>query len=299
MPGWSDILGFGASLFGAGDRREAQNRQWEQQQEAIRQQSSLQQQALQMQKDALTPLLNAFQGIGLPGYQAGLKGLMSSYGFRPKVTPGTVNPAAGTSLGQPPTAPDQFTVVRPELGMTRTRRTGPNYVNGVDQKYVDEFGGGNAGQLQGGQIDAYNAARQKEVEQRAAEEKAWNDYQNAQNAQQFEGDWGYYGEAGRALGGITDKYTTAKQALQKRAETEGLPPALVEAAMNRLDMAEAEENRNLQLDALRQGPMALLNAISPAFGMGATGAQIASGNAGNTIQAAQQIGTNMLAASQS
>jgi hypothetical protein len=148
--------------------------------------------ALDMQREAQTPMIDMFKKYGVGGYDTALKGLMSSYGYRPLSTG-----VAGTSMGQAPQA-----------------QTADNYFNG--------------------------------------------------------GSWGYYGDMGQQLGGVTDKYAKAREALQRRMVGGGIPDATYQAALQRIDLAEAEDNRKVQLDSMRQGPMALLNALNPALSMGQT-----------------------------
>jgi hypothetical protein len=154
---------------------------------------SIMRDALDMQREAQTPMLDMFRKYGVGGYDTALKGLMSSYGYRP-----LSNGVAGTSMGQAPQA----------------QTAEDNYFKG--------------------------------------------------------GSWGYYGDMGQQLGGVTDKYAKAREALQRRMVGGGIPDATYQAALQRIDLAEAEDNRKVQLDSMRQGPMALLNALNPALSMGQT-----------------------------
>jgi len=102
--------------------------------------------------------------------------------------------------------------------------------------------------------------------------------------------WGYYADLGRQLGMTADPYNQARQQIMARAEAMGLPPAAIQAQLNRLDMQQSEQMTNQMIDAQRMGPQMLLQALAPALGAGGAALQGAGQLASTEMQRAQMIG---------
>lgn len=98
------------------------------------------------------------------------------------------------------------------------------------------------------------------------------------------GTWGYFGDLGRRFGVTADQTTTAMNNL---ANQNGIPPALMAAAMAQIQRGRETQVNNQMIDASREGPQALLAALNPALSTGPAQSGIASAASiyGNQAQA--------------
>jgi hypothetical protein len=286
--------------------------------------TDLQYMSLEQQNKALQPMLEMFTKFGAPGYNTALQGLMSSYGYRPaeKGTSGTsVGQAPAPEGGT--TTPRTVKDMKPDERVDPSALLNSYTLSG---SYTGKFNNAQLNTIIGDYYN-WKAKQPtaatftdeqllpeylKTVKDKTklANRQAvlpgfltWADTNEPLLADKIKGlqpvdamndflepggTWGYYGEQGVANGQAADKYGKARQLIQDRAATEGLSPDVVTAALQRIDIAETEENGRLQIEAQRAGPLALLQALAPALNMGpasASGsAQVASGAAqlGNT-----------------
>lgn len=168
---------------------------------AAKDQNKLNREALETQKAAAKPLQELYTDVGQPGYISAIKGLLSSFGFRP-----ASQGVAGTSLGSTTT--------------------------GQPEKPIN-----------------------------------------------FEGEWGYNPNLGQTMGVTTDQYQQAEQQILNRDD---LSPATKMSLLTRLKMQKESDIQTRMIEASRAGPLALLEALSPALNAGTAGLQGAQGIA-NTL----------------
>jgi len=256
---------------------------------ASKRQAAVQQQAVDVQKAAVKPMQEMFRNIGQPGYISAIKGLMSSFGFRP-----ASGGVAGTSMGQP-----LKTKLTPaELNLFKTFPAGPVPKGSDFYKLLGEIGAGATNRgidftgtsmgnpiiphgLMNYPISSIVANLRRRVKEKGMLKS------NDQNAIDFTGTWGNYADVNRQMGVTTDQYAKAEQDIMNRTDLDSRTKM---ALLARIRMQKQSDMQTQIENAARAGPLALLQALAPALAAGTAGITGAEGIAGSLQNMATTVG---------